>query len=410
MAVLVPMAALAGTATTAVDLGTIDATFDAGDGGLDDKVFDMAFTSDGHIVIAGSVRNYNGESAARVARLHADGNLDDAFNAAIGSGPDGYIESIDIDASGRIHAAGNFGNFDGEPREGLVRLGPDGSLDSAFTIAFLESSNFPGAKQRPRLVEENEGAVWVAGNWDGYDNGGGLDWTDTVVRFDGTGSSASDVIAGTIPLAFGFQPTTPVGMKVAPDGDLVVYGRFSSPRNGIYEVDPDGTPDGTFSFAPDVAENTGPNNTVTGVAFVDDTVLAVGNFTSFHGDTSPAGMPDTTIAIDGDGNLYLVGVVSDAFGGVGNFGRLLRDGQVDDTFPVSIAASFPRVAAGPDGSVYRYRDLAALGGEASARLLRMVTDSGATVPGAPGSIRAVPHGANVIVSWSLPTDGATPEQ
>ncbi|MEY2957925.1 MAG: hypothetical protein RLZZ01_493, partial [Actinomycetota bacterium] len=56
------------------------------------------------------------------------------------------------------------------------------------------------------------------------------------------------------------------------------------------------------------------------------------------------------------------------------------------------------------------RDLTAFGGEASARLLRMVTDSAATVPGAPGSIRAVPHGANVIVSWSLPTDGATPEQ
>jgi uncharacterized delta-60 repeat protein len=426
----VPLIALAGPVDAADDLGGVDTSFNTGGTGPNGLVLDIAFDTDGSMIIVGGFTEYNGEAVSRIARLDADGTLDTDFNATIGAGPSDDVDSVDIAADGSIYIAGAFSEFDGTAREGVARLDADGTLDPDFTIGYFETSNFPGAKVRPDIIEENEGTVWVAGTWDGYDNGGGLNYADPVVAFDGTGTNPSDAIQYQVFTSFGFQPTRPQGMKFAPDGDLVLYGRFNGPRTGIVKINPDGNIDETFQFAPDAPDNTGPNNTVTDVAFVGDSILAVGNFSTFHGDTaatgmvrlladgsidptfdnpSASGMPDTTMAIDDDGNIYLVGAISDAFGGVGNFGRLFPDGQVDDAFPATIAAPSARVAASPAGDVYLYRDLSAFGGVDVGRLVRIVTGSAPSGPGAPGGVTAIPDGSNVIVSWTLPTEGETPE-
>ena len=66
---------------------------------------------DGRLLIVGSFTGYNGVTRNRVARLNPDGTLDGNFDAAVG--PNGQIDSVAVDSTGRVLLGGNFSGFDG---------------------------------------------------------------------------------------------------------------------------------------------------------------------------------------------------------------------------------------------------------------------------------------------------------
>jgi uncharacterized delta-60 repeat protein len=73
-----------------------------------------------------------------IARLNPDGSLDLGFKAG---GPGlpfgiGSVERMLLQTDGRLLIAGDFTVFSDEPRPGLVRLNPDGSLDQSFVPGF----------------------------------------------------------------------------------------------------------------------------------------------------------------------------------------------------------------------------------------------------------------------------------
>jgi len=113
------------------DDGSLDTAFTsalgtAADGGVDA----LALQADGKILLGGRFQNFNGTPRNRIARVNADGSMDTTFNP--GTGPNQPVVSIQMQADGKIIVTGTFTTFNGVARSGIVRLNADGSVDTTF--------------------------------------------------------------------------------------------------------------------------------------------------------------------------------------------------------------------------------------------------------------------------------------
>lgn len=145
--------------------GTVDAAFGVG-GGVDVlPVFAVALQPDGKIVIGGDFGDVDGTPSVRVARLNADGTVDPTFN--VGAGADGAGDSsavrvIVVQPDGKIVVGGSFTTFDALPREYLVRLNADGSVDPTFVGPdFTQPYNWKVSA----LALQADGRIIVAGRF-----------------------------------------------------------------------------------------------------------------------------------------------------------------------------------------------------------------------------------------------------
>ncbi|MFA7687685.1 MAG: choice-of-anchor Q domain-containing protein, partial [Moheibacter sp.] len=103
--------------------GTFDTTFNVGDG-FDDTVNSIAIQADGKIIVGGLFSSFNGIPTGKIARLNTDGTLDESFITGGGfdSGGNAYINSIAIQADGKIIAGGQFHSFNGTEQRAVARL------------------------------------------------------------------------------------------------------------------------------------------------------------------------------------------------------------------------------------------------------------------------------------------------
>ena len=74
--------------------------------------------SNGQILVGGSFAQVNGVTRNNLARLNADGTLDQTFAA----GPNAAVAAITLQADGKILIAGSFTQVNGIPRPGVARL------------------------------------------------------------------------------------------------------------------------------------------------------------------------------------------------------------------------------------------------------------------------------------------------
>ncbi len=115
------------------DDGSVDLGFNAANGanGLDGPVWAIAVQGDHKIIIGGDFLSINGVACNHIARLNADGSLDDGFNNP-GTGASDSVRALTIQLDGRIVVGGLFTNFNGTVQNRIVRLNADGSLDPTF--------------------------------------------------------------------------------------------------------------------------------------------------------------------------------------------------------------------------------------------------------------------------------------
>lgn len=100
------------------------------------SITDMVRQTDGKFVIAGNFIEIDHTKASNLARLNSDGSLDEAFNANVGSGPMGTVNALALDQDQKILVGGQFSTFNGNTNfSDLVRLNPDGTLDTDFNPA-----------------------------------------------------------------------------------------------------------------------------------------------------------------------------------------------------------------------------------------------------------------------------------
>lgn len=117
----------------------IDRSFEIREG-LNGLMFiDLKMTKqpDNKLLVGGAFTSYNGTTAAKLVRINPNGTIDSAFNTNIGTGAPGggdYIAHAALDSNNKIIVVGRFTTFNGVAKSRLVRLNSDGTIDNTFNV------------------------------------------------------------------------------------------------------------------------------------------------------------------------------------------------------------------------------------------------------------------------------------
>ncbi len=193
--------------------GTIDAAFTAS---LDDMPTKIAVQNDGKIIVAGWFSQVNGVSRSGIARLNTDGTLDAGFNT--GSGFNGDIYGVMVQPDDKILIGGSFSSYNGTTYGKIVRLMPDGTVDTSFKTGMGFSSEYVA-----RFALQPDGKILAGGNFTSY-NG---DAARSLVRMHENGAMDTSFKTGA-----GFANGTNSNGQLwslvpQPDGKILVGGIFT---------------------------------------------------------------------------------------------------------------------------------------------------------------------------------------
>ncbi|SHJ02485.1 delta-60 repeat domain-containing protein/Por secretion system C-terminal sorting domain-containing protein [Hymenobacter daecheongensis DSM 21074] len=302
----------------------------------------ICLQADGKIVVGGTFGFSNGAPASNLIRLNADGSTDATF--AIGTGANNTVRTIVQQPDGRLLVGGYFTQLNGQTANRLVRLQPSGTLDNTFQ----PGSGANEAVMRIRL--RPDGSLLVMGAFTQY-NGvargriAHVSATGSLNAGFGTGAGADNIVYNLVDL---------------PNGQLLAGGLFKSfvttPRTGLARLSSAGVLDP--AFAPKL-EFQGILENVT--ALTSGNFLVQGSFTEFNGQAVPTsagvhrlhadGNYDTRIATartgtyhpQPDGSIYVLWHPSGTATNV--FSRLLPTGADDSSFtPVTLGYSTEYIA------------------------------------------------------------------
>ncbi|MFM8359471.1 MAG: hypothetical protein ACKOET_13060, partial [Verrucomicrobiota bacterium] len=123
-------------------------------------VADFAVQANGGILLAGRFNEVDGAPRVGLARLLPSGALDRGWvPAALAFGS--TVLALSVQDDGRILLGGNFTAVANQPRRGLARLNPDGTLDAA------PGAVLPNGAVVNTLARQPDGKVWVGGLFTG---------------------------------------------------------------------------------------------------------------------------------------------------------------------------------------------------------------------------------------------------
>jgi uncharacterized delta-60 repeat protein len=144
--------------------GFTDLTFlpDAG------AIFALAIQPDGKVVIGGQFTRAGPRISRGVARYHADGSVDLTFTPNPGlSGLGAAVHALALQPDGKVVIGGTFTHYDGGPRNGLARLNADGSLDETFQPG---SGISGGISRVSALAMSLDGTLYLGGSFTHLNN------------------------------------------------------------------------------------------------------------------------------------------------------------------------------------------------------------------------------------------------
>ncbi len=335
--------------------GTLDTTFNVG-GNL--WVTTIALQEDGKIIIGGPFNYYNLIEVNNIARLNTDGSLDTSFNIGTGfqigtsGNPGAGTSKIEVLQNGKILICGSFDNYNGIPVKGITQLNPDGSIDNSFNSQF---NNYFRLDLTSFLKQPN-GKIIISGDFQE------IQWGSFITRTvrlnpDGTIDTSFSVP----PIEYENNEGRAyniMSQNSQSDGKIVISGAFTSfngvGRNSIARLNDDGSLDLSFS----TGMGTGAKNSITTSCLQSDGKIIIGgNFGWYNGVVrkklarlNPDGSVDLgfssgvgadysvlAVAVQSDGKI-LVGGSFSSYSGVSRNGlvRLNPDGSTDMDFNPAI--------------------------------------------------------------------------
>ena len=233
----------------------------------------------GSIVVGGAFTTYNGVNHSRVVRLNPDGSIDTSFN--VGSGTDNPVFAIAIQNDNKIIIAGDFTEVNGTPRNRIARLWPNGVVDDTFDPG--EGAN---GVIRSVTIDPANGQIYIGGDFTGYN----FVTQQRIARLQQDGTLDADFITIGNPLA----PHDPGDLDSGADARIrsvaldsakrvVVAGDFniiggSTNFAKIARLLPSGDIDTSFAVSP------GADAAVFAVEIDDsDRIVMAGDFTQVNG-------------------------------------------------------------------------------------------------------------------------------
>ena len=246
--------------------GSLDNTFAAS---TDAIVEAVVLQPDGRILITGNFTKVNDQTKAKIARLNSDGTIDDSFTAV--TGINNTISAVLVDSDGKIIVGGAFTRiYNNSNRKYLARLNPNGGLDADFN---------PGTGPNnavKSIVQQADGKILVAGAFTTV-NG---ENKPSIARLNTDGSLDASFSTGT-----GIDNAI-YTMALRPDGRIMIGGIFTKidgkVRNRIARLKADGSLDGTFN--PKSGSRIGANREVNALVLLPDNRLILGGyFTTVNG-------------------------------------------------------------------------------------------------------------------------------
>ena len=278
--------------------GTNDATFNPGSG-ANSPVYATAVQPDGKIVIGGNFTVYNGVTVNRIVRVNVDGSVDQTF--ATGSAMNNAVESLALQADGKVLVGGGFTTFNGATVNRLVRLNTDGTLDTTF-VTGTALNGVPRA-----IVVQPDNKILIGGQFTTY-NGTAR---NRIARINTDGTLDTTLDPGT------GAANVVNSVALQADGKIVIGGSFVSvngtPKAKIARLNSNGSLDTSFDSG--TGPGPGTASEITRLLPVENgKTLAAGNFTTFSGSIknrivrlNPNGSVDHTFLV-GNGALASTGL------------------------------------------------------------------------------------------------------
>ena len=387
-----------GSVTSAVDLlevnlATLDSSFNPGANGA---VEALAVQADGKILVGGDFTTLRGQTRDYIGRLNADGSLDHSFNPRAGASA--YVASVSslaVQADGKILAGGAFTTLRRQPRNWIGRLNADGSLDSSFNPG-ADDGLVPGVNS---LAVQADGKILVGGdfltlagqtrNYIGRLNADGSVDTSFNPGLRGIYNTHSGITNGFVNC-----------IAVQADGKILVGGYFAGldgQANCLGRLNANGSLDSSF--------NPGANAEAFSLAVqADGKILVGGAFDTLGGQTrnclgrlNADGSLDSSfnpgassyvysLAVQADGKILVGGDFSTLGGQTRDYiGRLNADGSLDSSFNPGagglVANSHPFVyslAVQADGKILVGGGFTTLGGQTRNNIGRLNNTGPAT--------------------------------
>src|SRR5690606_4933684 len=215
-------------------LGTLDENFNVGTV-ANAEVKTITVQPDGKILMGGGFTQYNGFSQNRLIRLFPDGSVDESFN--IGSGPSGIVNQIKVLEDGKILIGGAFSRYNGIQRKFMAKLNPNGSLDNSFNT--MDNTNMSSAVEDFLVLPD--GKILMVGNITNFNNTG----INYLVKLNPDGSLDTRLEQGT---GFDYSVLTvdiQSGGKIIVGGNFTSYN--GQEVNYFAQLGPDGSLDTTFN-------------------------------------------------------------------------------------------------------------------------------------------------------------------
>lgn len=213
--------------------GSLDATFDPGVNGPNATVWALALQSDGKVLIGGEFTSVGGSAIAGVARLNADGSLDSAFTP--GAGTDGTVYALAVQTDGKVLVGGQFNSLDFNSRNGLARLNGDGSIDPTFDTA----SSGVGVGGVVYSILPTGAGIYIGGTFDTF-NG---THRRSLVRLYPNGTvdtgfldTAYNQFAGLHRARFSDAKGVLYALGVQSDGNVMIAGSFDKVGGGQADI------------------------------------------------------------------------------------------------------------------------------------------------------------------------------
>ncbi|MBP7415686.1 MAG: hypothetical protein WBC19_06400 [Pyrinomonadaceae bacterium] len=353
--------------------GSLDTTFNPNFG--TDYVQIVATQPDEKIIVNGTFLTIGGISRKKVARLNPDGSVDLSFNAGTGTDTAGVYKAI-VQLDGKILFAGRFSTYNEIPRNGILRINSDGSVDATFV------PNIPGdSHEFFDMSSTPEGKVYLVG----YNTG-----SNTIYRLNTNGSLDNSFNTANATTA---DNARIYSVLAQPDGKVLIGGNFGGIRTdaGLYNryrlfrFNSDGSVDGSFEAQAGTSLSSGGVRSL--ALQTGDRILVGGDFPQLNGvykggigrlnldsslDSTFIGFFGSPTSINAfhvnpNGTIFVGGgfdALGDSFGKY--VARLRVDGSVDPTYQLDSRVDnvIRTISSQPDGKIL-------LGGESGSDFSRI---------------------------------------